>query len=179
MDLLKNFKKQLVQSKKLGASTISKLNAQQLSWQANSNSNSITMLVQHMHGNMRSRFLDFLTSDGEKPDRNRDQEFINQELSKEAVLALWEEGWQYIFDAIDPLEDSQLSKTVYIRTEQHSVHEALIRQTAHYAYHTGQIIALGKILLDEKWVSLSIPLGKSEEFNQAFLDKQEALKRKK
>jgi hypothetical protein len=131
-------------------------------------SNSIAIIVKHMVGNMRSRWTDFLTSDGEKPDRNRDSEFEEPAKTREELLATWERGWKYVFDAIDPLTDADLGKTITIRTEPHSVMQAINRQIAHYSYHVGQIVFLAKHLTAAKtgeWKSLSVPRKQSSQFN--------------
>lgn len=129
-------------------------------------SNSIALVMKHVAGNMRSRWTDFLTSDGEKPDRNRDTEFlIEQADTKERLFAFWEEGWQCLFDAIEPLKADDLGKTILIRGEPHLVLEAINRQLSHYSYHVGQIVFLAKHMASDKWESLSVPRGKSAEFN--------------
>ena len=119
--------------------------------------NSIALIVKHMAGNMRSRWTDFLTTDGEKPDRNRDSEFVEPPQSREAVMAMWENGWTHVFAALAPLADADLSRTVAIRGEPHSVLQAINRQLAHYAAHIGQIVFLAKHLQSANWKSLSIP----------------------
>jgi hypothetical protein len=124
--------------------------------------NSIALIVKHMAGNMRSRWTDFLTSDGEKPDRNRDSEFEDAPASREAILALWEQGWRRVFDAVEPLSDADLARTVTIRGEAHSVMQAITRQVAHYAYHCGQIVLLAKHFKQHEWQSLTIPRRKSQ-----------------
>ena len=129
-----------------------------------SESNSITIIVKHMAGNMRSRWTDFLTTDGEKPDRNRDSEFEAHPKTRAEMMAMWETGWKCFFDALTPLTDSDLSRTVLIRTERHSVMQAINRQIAHYSYHVGQIVFLAKHLAAEHWKSLTVPRGKSGEF---------------
>ena len=131
-------------------------------------SNSIALIVKHMAGNMRSRWTDFLTTDGEKPDRNRDTEFEDPPTTRAALLELWERGWKYVFDALQPLTDADLGRRVTIRTEPHSVMQAIHRQIAHYAHHVGQIVFLAKHLTAKatgKWDSLSVPRGKSAEIN--------------
>lgn len=129
--------------------------------------NSIAIIVKHLAGNMRSRFTDFLTSDGEKPDRHRDQEFVlDTGTSRAGVMRWWEAGWKCVFDAIEPLRPDDLMRTATIRSEPHSVLMAIHRQVAHYAYHVGQIVFLAKHLRGAKWKSLSIPRGKSEEVNR-------------
>jgi hypothetical protein len=131
-------------------------------------SNSIAIIVKHMSGNMRSRWRDFLTTDGEKPDRNRDTEFEAPPATRAELLELWERGWKYVFDALEPLSESDLARTVTIRSEPHSVMQAINRQIAHYAHHAGQILFLAKHLTfvrTGKWESLSVPRGKSADLN--------------
>ncbi len=129
-----------------------------------SSSNSIALIVKHLKGNMLSRWTDFLTTDGEKENRNRDTEFEGKLLNKKEMIELWEEGWACLFSALDSLAPNDLDKTVYIRREAHTVQEAIIRQIAHYSYHVGQIVYLAKAFRGEQWKSLSIPKGKSEEY---------------
>jgi hypothetical protein len=130
-----------------------------------SESNSVALLVKHMAGNMRSRFRDFLTSDGEKPDRFRDREFeLDSATTRADVMRWWEEGWAQVFAALDSLQNEDVMKTVTIRNEPHSVLQAINRQIAHYAYHTGQIVFLAKHLRSSGWQTLSIPRGKSEDY---------------
>lgn len=128
-------------------------------------SNSIAVIVKHLAGNMRSRWMDFLTTDGEKPDRNRDSEFESPPAPRAELLRLWEWGWSFVFSALEPLTDADLARTVHIRTEPYSVHEAIQRQLAHYAYHVGQIVFLAKHFRSARWKSLSIPRGKSKDFD--------------
>ena len=131
--------------------------------------NSIAVIVKHMAGNMRSRWTDFLTTDGEKPDRHRDTEFADPPATREALLADWEEGWQCLFGALEPLSEQDLQRTVTIRGEAHSVMQAINRQMAHYSYHCGQIVLLAKHFRHDEWQSLSIPRRQSEEFNRRVL----------
>jgi len=127
-------------------------------------SNSIAIIVKHLTGNMHSRFTDFLTSDGEKPDRKRDTEFEAPPKTRAELMAMWEAGWQRVFSALTPLTDAHLSHKVFIRSEAHSVTQAINRQLAHYAYHVGQIVYVAKHFAAANWTSLTIPRGKSEEF---------------
>ncbi|HKS80358.1 MAG TPA: DUF1572 domain-containing protein [Candidatus Acidoferrales bacterium] len=127
-------------------------------------SNSIAINVKHMAGNMRSRWTDFLTSDGEKPDRNRDSEFEAPPQTRADLIALWEAGWNILFDALAPLTDADLSRTIYIRSEAHSVMQAINRQVAHYSYHVGQIVYLAKHFAADGWKSLTVPRGRSADF---------------
>jgi Protein of unknown function (DUF1572) len=130
-------------------------------------SNSVAILVKHLAGNMRSRFTDFLTSDGEKPDRFRDQEFeVTRETTRADVMKWWENGWACVLDAIGSLKPEDVMRTVTIRGEPHTVLQAVNRQIAHYAQHVGQIVFLAKHLRSSDWKTLSIPRGKSEEFKQ-------------
>ena len=128
-------------------------------------SNSIAVIVKHLAGNMRSRWMDFLTTDGEKPDRNRDSEFESPPATRAELMQMWEWGWGFIFRALEPLTDADLARTVRIRTEPYTVHEAIQRQIAHYAYHVGQIVFLAKHFRSAGWKSLSIPRGKSKDFD--------------
>jgi hypothetical protein len=127
-------------------------------------SNSIAVIVKHMAGSMRSRWTDFLTSDGEKPDRNRDTEFETPPATRSALLEKWEEGWGYLFAALEPLGDEDIARTVTIRSEPHSVMQAINRQIAHYSYHVGQIVFLAKHFAAENWRAITVPRGKSTQF---------------
>lgn len=159
------YRSQFAYYKLLGDKTFAQLNDDALFWQANDDSNSIATLVKHLWGNMVSRFTDFLTTDGEKATRNRDAEFENDLRTRDEVLAKWEEGWNCLFTALDGLTDDDLEKIVYIRNQGHTVNEAILRQLAHYPYHIGQIVFIGKLLADGGWTSLSIPKGKSTHYN--------------
>jgi Protein of unknown function (DUF1572) len=128
--------------------------------------NSIAVIVKHMTGNMQSRWTDFLTSDGEKPGRNRDAEFSDPPATREALLQLWEDGWKCLFGTLELLSEADLARTITIRDEAHSVMQAINRQVAHYPYHCGQIIFLAKHFCAGQWRVLSVPLGKSEEFTK-------------
>ena len=128
--------------------------------------NSIAIIVKHMAGNMRSRWTDFQISDGEKPDRNRDSEFVEPPETREGVMKMWNEGWDCVFAALEPLTDTDLDRKVTIRGEPHSVMQAINRQIAHYSYHVGQIIFLAKHFKSSQWKSLSVPRNKSAEFNR-------------
>jgi len=139
---------------------------EELFTQLDSEANSIAIIVKHMAGNMRSRWTDFLTTDGEKPDRNRDSEFEEPPATRAALLALWEDGWKRVFDALEPLTDADLGRTVMIRGEAHSVMQAINRQIGHYALHIGQIILLAKHWRGAGWKSLTIPKKRSAEYNR-------------
>jgi hypothetical protein len=130
--------------------------------------NSVAILVKHLAGNMRSRFTDFLTSDGEKPDRFRDREFeLSPATTREDVMKWWEEGWGIVFSAVEGLKPEDVMRTVTVRGEPHTVLQAINRQIAHYAQHTGQIVFLAKHLRSDEWKTLSIPRGKSEDYKKA------------
>lgn len=167
MDLnyLDSVKKQFAYYKMLGDKTFEQLDDDQLFWQYNEDSNSIATIVKHLWGNMLSRWTDFLTTDGEKTWRDRDAEFENDLNSRADVLAKWEEGWNCLFQALDGLKPSDLDTIIYIRNQGHTVMEAINRQLAHYPYHVGQIVFLGKMLADQGWTSLSIPKGDSQRYN--------------
>jgi len=158
--------------KKLAERALEQVTDEQLSAALDSEMNSIAIIVKHMAGNMRSRWTDFLTSDGEKPDRNRDTEFENPPATRAALMSSWQEGWNSVFAALEPLSDSDMDRTVTIRGEAHSVMQAINRQIAHYAYHCGQIVFLAKHLQARQWKSLSVPRGKSEVFNQRVAAKE-------
>jgi Protein of unknown function (DUF1572) len=152
--------------KKLGEGAMAQLSDEQLFVALDPEMNSIALIVKHMAGNMRSRWTDFLTSDGEKPDRNRDAEFEDPPATRNALMELWESGWASLFTALEPLSESDAVRTVKIRGEAHSVMQAVNRQLAHYAYHIGQIVFLAKHLQSARWKSLSVPRGQSGQFSQ-------------
>lgn len=164
-DYLNSVKKQFEYYKMLGDKTFEQLSDEQLFWQYNEESNSIATIVKHLWGNMLSRWTDFLTTDGEKDWRNRDAEFENDRVSKQDLLDKWTEGWACLFDALNSLTNNDLDKVIYIRNQGHTVMEAINRQLAHYPYHIGQIVFLGKMMCNDTWTSLSVPKGKSTEFN--------------
>ena len=159
--------------KRLAEKAMAQLNHEELKLTIDPEANSVELIVKHLAGNMRSRWRDFLTSDGEKPDRNRDTEFEGGYDSYEAMMASWEEGWQILFGAIGPLTEADLAKPVYIRGEAHSVIEAIERQISHYGYHVGQIVFLAKHLKSKDWQSLSIPRGGSSAYNQSVKEGDE------
>jgi Protein of unknown function (DUF1572) len=154
--------------KKLGERAMAQCPDEALFIALDPESNSIAIIVKHLSGNMRSRWLDFLTTDGEKPDRNRDTEFETPPTTRAELIEQWERGWKYVFDALEPLTEADLTRTVTIRTEPHSVMQAINRQVAHYAHHVGQILFLAKHLTftkTGKWESLSVQRGKSADMN--------------
>jgi len=151
--------------KNLAERAMAQLTDDELLATPDSESNSIAIIVKHLSGNMLSRWQDFLTTDGEKPSRDRDAEFEDPPSTRESLLAAWEAGWQCLFTALEPLTDADLERSVTIRGERHSVMQTINRQVAHYAYHCGQIVFLAKHLRSGEWKSLSIPRRKSAEFN--------------
>jgi len=157
--------------KKLADKAVAQLSDEQLHVKIDPEANSVAIIMRHVAGNMRSRWVDFLTSDGEKPDRMRDGEFEDVTQTRAALMVEWEHGWRCLFDAITPLSDADLQRTVMIRSEPHTVFKAMSRQVAHYAGHAYQIVLLAKHLLGQSWKTLSIPRGQSEEFNRKMLAK--------
>ena len=155
--------------KKMAEGAMEQVTDDQLFLTLDEEMNSIAIIVKHMTGNMRSRWTDFLTSDGEKPDRNRDTEFVDPSATREELLHRWNEGWDTVFHALDPLSDSDLERKITIRGEAHSVMQAINRQIAHYAYHCGQIVFLAKHFKASEWKSLSVPRNRSAEFNRKVL----------
>ncbi|MCY4779253.1 DUF1572 family protein [Sphingobacterium sp. UT-1RO-CII-1] len=173
---LKGVKKQFLYYKMLGEKAMEQLQEEQLFWQYNVESNSIAVLVNHIAGNMLSRFTDFLTLDGEKPWRNRDAEFSNQFQDKEEVMKHWNKGWSCLFTTLDNLKDSDLEKIIYIRNEGHTVVEAINRQLAHYSYHIGQLVFIAKMLKNEDWQTLSIERNKSADYNNLKFSKKKDIR---
>jgi hypothetical protein len=164
-------RKQFNYYKLLGEKTFSQIPDEKLFWQYNNDSNSIAIIVKHLWGNMISRFTDFMKSDGEKEWRNRDSEFENDITTKQELIDKWNEGWECFFNAFNNLTEDDLNKEVFIRNEKHLVTEALERHLAHCAYHIGQIVFIGKMVSGDNWKSLSIPKGKSNEFNEKMFSK--------
>jgi hypothetical protein len=152
--------------KKMAGGAMEQVTDEQLFAVLDPEMNSIALIVKHMAGNMRSRWTDFLTSDGEKPDRNRDSEFVEPPSNRQELMTMWESGWSRVFAALEPLCAEDMARTVYIRGEAHSVMQAINRQIAHYAYHCGQIVFLAKHLQHSQWKSLSVPRGQSAKFNK-------------
>jgi len=155
--------------KKLAGGAMAQVTDEQLNFVLDKEMNSIAVIVKHMAGNMQSRFTDFLTTDGEKPTRDRDGEFRDPPAGRDALMTLWDDGWNCVFTALEPLTDADLTRTITIRGEPHSVMQAINRQVAHYAYHCGQIVFLAKHLQADKWECLSVPRGGSAGFNQRVL----------
>ena len=152
--------------KRLAERAMEQVSDDQLFVAIDKEANSIALIVKHMTGNMRSRWTDFLTTDGEKPDRDRDSEFVAPPATRKELMAAWEDGWSRVFTAIEPLTDADLARTVTIRGEAHSVMQAINRQLAHYPHHVGQIVLLAKHFACDHWQSLSVPRNKSAEFTR-------------
>lgn len=163
--------KRLSYYKELGDKTFDQLSDTDLHFAPNAESNSIALIVQHMAGNMLSRWTDFLTTDGEKDWRNRDTEFEEQNLTKQQLISLWQKGWDCLLSSLNSLTEEDLLKTIYIRSEGLLVVDAINRQLAHYPYHVGQIVYLGKVIRNERWQNLSIARGHSQQFNQQMQNK--------
>jgi uncharacterized damage-inducible protein DinB len=155
--------------KTLAEKAMAQVNDEQLVAVLDGEMNSIAVIVKHMAGNMRSRWTNFLTTDGEKPDRDRDAEFVDPPATRDALHAFWEQGWKYLLDTLDSLSDEDLQRAVTIRGEAHSVMQAINRQVAHYSYHCGQIVLLAKHFKHDDWKSLSVPRRHSADFNQRVL----------
>jgi Protein of unknown function (DUF1572) len=162
--------------KKYGDAAVAQVSDEQLNMLPESNSNSIAVIVKHLHGNMISRWQHLFDADGESQSRDRDAEFEFEELSRASLLELWESGWACLFAALENLKPSDFSRSVFIRGEPHSVIAVIQRQLAHYPGHVGQMIYIAKMFQGEKFVSLSIPKGQSAAFNAAMLEKQRNLK---
>ncbi len=154
------------QYKLLGERAMAQVSDAQLFVSLDEESNSIAIIVKHVTGNMRSRWTNFLTTDGEKPDRNRDSEFVDAPSTREGLMREWEDGWARVFEAIEPLTDADMGRVVTIRGEAHSVMQAINRQLAHYPQHVGQIILLAKHYAGDKWQTLSVARNRSAEFNR-------------
>ncbi|SMD32669.1 Protein of unknown function [Reichenbachiella faecimaris] len=168
---LLSIKKQFLYNRDLGWKTIAQVPSEKLNWTYNDESNGITQIVKHLSSNMLSRWTDFLTSDGEKEWRNRDEEFEGEELNFEQIKALWDKGWDCLINSIDQLKAGDLEKIVFIRNQGHTVVEAINRQLSHYSYHVGQIVFIGKMIRNNHWESLSIPKGQSSSYNKEMFSK--------
>ena len=164
-NFLESARKQFEYYRMLGEKALEQVPDDKLNWQCNAESNSITVIIKHLHGNMLSRFTDFLQTDGEKPWRDRDEEFRESHLTRKELHELWQAGWDCLFDAVNGLTEDDLAKTVYIRNMGHTVTEALNRQLAHYPYHVGQIVFLSRMIVGQGWQSLSIPRESSAAYN--------------
>jgi hypothetical protein len=160
--LLDEFRK----TKRMGERAFEQLADEDFFFKLNPRQNSIHVIVKHLSGNMLSRWTDFLTTDGEKPGRDRESEFVEEVVPRAQIMELWETGWASVFAALEPLTDDDLARTVYIRREPHTVAQAAVRQVAHYSYHVGQILLIAKHVRGEKWNYLTVPPGGSEAFNR-------------
>ncbi len=169
---LEEVRRQMRGYKRLADGALAQITEEEFFRELDPESNSIAIVVKHMAGNMRSRFTNFLTTDGEKPDRNRDQEFeLGTDADRVAFLKSWEQGWKAVFETVDTLKPEDVERTVTIRSEPHTVLQALNRALAHLAYHVGQIVYLAKYFRSENWSTLSVPRGKTEEFNAKMREK--------
>jgi hypothetical protein len=161
MDLARHFLDTAINEfkkyKDLGDKTLEQMDGEEMHWHPDSESNSTAIIIQHLAGNFRSRWTDFLTTDGEKPDRNRDSEFEDRWQSRETLLEKWEQGWHYVFNALELLKEADLMKQVTIRSQPHTVLEAICRSLEHTCYHIGQMVYLGKQIKREHWKNLSVP----------------------
>ena len=162
---IESAKRQFKLYKQLGEKAMAHMTEDSLAWQANEDSNSVQIIVQHLWGNMMSRWTDFLTTDGEKEWRKRDAEFESSPAGREEIMKKWEEGWQCLFNALETVTDEDLEKVIYIRNEGHTVLEAINRQISHYCYHVGQIVYIAKLCSKEGWKSLSIARNQSGQYN--------------
>lgn len=168
---LESINSQFKNYKSIGEKTFDQLNDEALFWQYNEASNSVAIIVNHIWGNMMSRWTDFLTTDGEKEWRNRDEEFEKVIKTKVELLAKWNQGWECLFSALDSItEDDLNNKIIYIRNEAHSLTKAINRQLAHYSYHIGQIVFIGK-MASVDWKALTIPKGNSKAYNKEMFSK--------
>ncbi|KXK00916.1 MAG: DinB superfamily protein [Acidobacteria bacterium OLB17] len=176
MSLIENYHSDALQAfrsyKKLAERALEQVSDEEFFGQIDVESNSLALIVKHVAGNLRSRWKDLFTTDGEKPDRNRDTEFELIGDTRESLMKAWEDGWQTLFDSLEPLEEADLSRTVTIRGEPHTVIEAMNRQMTHYAYHIGQIVFLAKHLRAAGWKTLSVPKNRSQQFNEFLAEKQ-------
>ena len=175
-DLISNYLSDAVASfrnyKRLAERAVEQTSDEQFFLTIDAESNSVAIIVKHIAGNLHSRWSDFLSSDGEKPDRDRDAEFEMQNDTRESMMDFWETGWQILFDNLEPLTEEDFSKTITIRGEPHTVVEAINRQLTHYAYHIGQIVFLAKHLKSSDWKTLSVPRNRSADFNNLLAEKQ-------
>jgi hypothetical protein len=173
-DYLDSVKKQFEYYKLLGNKTIDQLSEKELLWQYNSESNSIAIMVNHLWGNMMSRWSGFLDYDGQKDWRSRDLEFEIIIKSKKELIEKWEKGWQRLFDALNSINKENFETIIYIRNQGHTITEAINRQLSHYSYHVGQIVFVGRMIKGSDWKSLSIPEGKSSDYNNEKFSKEKS-----
>ena len=174
MKFIESATRQFKLYKQLGEKAIGQIEDTKLFFQENEETNSIAIIVQHLWGNMLSRWTDFKTTDGEKPWRARDAEFEGMIKTREELLQKWNEGWQCLFTALESVSDNDLQKIIYIRNEGHTILEAINRQIAHYSYHVGQIVFIAKMLSNNQWESLSIPRNKSNEYNKGKFEQEKS-----
>jgi hypothetical protein len=172
MDYLSSTIKQFEYYRLLGEKTMTQLKDEDLFWQYNDESNSIAIIVKHLWGNMLSRWTDFLTTDGEKPWRDREAEFEADVKDRPELMIKWNEGWDCLLHALRSIDEDKLDTIIYIRNQGHTILEAINRQLAHYAYHVGQIVHIGKMIRNDQWKSLSIPRGQSDNFNKKKFSKE-------
>ncbi|MFD2567978.1 DUF1572 family protein [Pseudotenacibaculum haliotis] len=163
--------KQFQYYKSLGEKTIDQLSEEQLFWTSDTEANSIAIIAKHIVGNMLSRWTNFLTEDGEKSWRNRDDEFVNSYETKQNILDSWEKGWQCLFEALDCVTEENSNTIVYIRNQGHTITEAINRQLCHYSYHVGQIVFIGRMLKKDEWTSLSVAKNASKQYNKEKFSK--------
>lgn len=156
------------QYQEMGTSTLNQLNEEQIHFKPSPESNSVAILVQHLYGNMMSRWTGFLNQDGEKEWRKRDSEFESMDVSKEDLISFWTMGWHQVMTSLQELKDEDLSKTITIRSESMTAMDGILRHLSHYAYHVGQMVILAKMLLDKNWKTLSIERGQSKVFNESM-----------
>lgn len=172
MNFIADAVKRMKYYKLLGEKTFEQLDDADFFYKPNGESNSIAIIIQHMYGNMMSRFTNFLTEDGEKAWRKRDAEFVDEQISRQDLLDLWNTGWATVTGAMGVLSDADLEKEITIRNEKLFVYDAVLRQLAHYPYHIGQIVFLGKMIKGDNWENLSVPKGGSANFNNSLMNKQ-------
>ena len=175
-EFLKDITKRFQSYKSLGDKTFEQLDDKDFLYQPSAESNSIAVIIQHIYGNLMSRFTNFLTEDGEKPWRKRDEEFEQMNVSKQDLISSWNTGWNSVFSTLNNLQPSDVMKKVSIRNEPMNAYDALLRALAHLSYHVGQIVYLGKEIKDSGWKSLSIPKGQSKQFNEQLTQQKESLK---
>lgn len=169
MKLVEDILKRLLEYRALGDKTFAQLEERDFFFRPSQGSNDIAIIIQHLYGNMMSRFTNFLTEDGEKPWRKRDAEFETSEFTRQDLLDCWNTGWSLVESEISKLTDEDLDKEITIRSEKLRVYDALLRQLAHYAYHVGQIVLIGKMIKDSDWQTLSVPKGGSDAFNKTMI----------
>lgn len=171
LEYLNSIRKQFEYYKSVGEKTFDQIDEADLFWHFNEESNSIAIIVNHLWGNMKSRWTDFLITDGEKEWRNRDLEFESVIKSKDELITKWNDGWESLFGALNSVNKDNFNKQIYIRNQSHSIVEAINRQLAHYSYHIGQIVYIGKMTKGNEWKSLTIPKGKASDFNKTKFSK--------